>query len=175
VTRSEYVSELRELIGSRLLLLPAVTAVIRDEGGRFLLARHVAGDRWGLVGGAIEPLETPRDALRREIAEELGVESTVGAVIDVYGGADLVTEYPNGDRVGYVTTAYFCVLAAPPMDLARDELSEVAWFPPDEIAGLRRFEWIDRVVADAGRLGGPRRLGRVRDGDGDSDRDVARD
>jgi 8-oxo-dGTP diphosphatase len=61
----------------------------------------------------------------------------------------MMVEYPNGDRVGYVSIAYECELltpAAPDMD----ELLELGWFERDAIAGLPRRHWIDRVIADAG-------------------------
>lgn len=147
---SEYVSAIRGLIGSQLLILPGVTAVIIDGAGRYLLARHVAGDRWGFVGGGIEPLEDPRAALRREVKEELGLEVDIIAVVDSYGGADLTNEYPNGDVVSYVTTAYLCRLAEEPPILETEELSAVGWFFPHEIKQLDRFEWIDRVIDDIG-------------------------
>lgn len=51
---SEYVQSIRERIGNDFLLLPAVTAVIR-EGDRFLLARDAFSRQWTLIGGGIEP------------------------------------------------------------------------------------------------------------------------
>jgi ADP-ribose pyrophosphatase YjhB (NUDIX family) len=148
---SEYVTAIRGLIGSRLLILPGVTAVIRDDAGRYLLARHVAGDKWGFVGGSVDALESPRSALMREVEEELGVMAVIVGVLDSYGGADLVNEYPNGDVVSYVTTAYLCLLEETPTAAEAAEVSAVRWFLPSEIASLDRFTWIDRVINDAER------------------------
>ncbi|MDY6808722.1 MAG: NUDIX domain-containing protein [Actinomycetota bacterium] len=55
------------------------------EPGRLLLAQRryppeVAG-KWELPGGKAEPGESPAAALRRELAEEIGVSVTVGAAL----------------------------------------------------------------------------------------------
>ena len=54
-----------------------VAAILVDETGRYLLQRRddfvglpMAG-HWGCFGGAIEPGETPEQAMRRELVEEL--------------------------------------------------------------------------------------------------------
>lgn len=52
---SPYIRSLRERIGQDILLLPAVSAVIRDDDGRILLARSQGDEQWALVGGGIEP------------------------------------------------------------------------------------------------------------------------
>ncbi|MGO4593609.1 NUDIX domain-containing protein [Leifsonia sp. 2TAF2] len=145
---SEYVQSIRDRIGNDFLLLPGVTAVVRD-GERFLLARHAHSGLWSLIGGGVEPGEELAAALAREVLEETGAEVRVGGIIGAYGGEPMMVEYPNGDRVGYVSIAYECDLltpAAPDMD----ELLELGWFERDAIAGLPRRHWIDRVIGDAG-------------------------
>lgn len=53
-------------------------AVLLHEDGRFLLGRRPAGTfyagYWEFPGGKVEPGETPRDALVRELQEELGIQ-----------------------------------------------------------------------------------------------------
>ena len=61
--------------------IPVVAAVILRRG-RVLVTRrprggHLAG-MWAFPGGKIEPGETAREALRREIREELGCRVAVG-------------------------------------------------------------------------------------------------
>ena len=144
---SDYVASIRSRIGTDLLLLPGVTAVIRD-GDRFLLARHLHSGLWGLVGGGVEPGEEPADALLREVLEETGARVRIRGIVGVYGGRPMMMTYPNGDNVGYVTTAYDCELlsdAAPDLD----ELLELGWFDRGAIPALPHRDWIDRVIDDA--------------------------
>lgn len=132
-----------------MLLLPAVTAVIRD-GDRFLLARRPGSDVWGLIGGGIEPGEEPADAVAREVIEEIGVQPAVGRLVGAYGGEDLIVEYSNGDRVGYTTMAFECAIPAGAEIVFVDgELVEVGWFTIPEIAGLQRESAVDRMLSDA--------------------------
>nr|WP_314844564.1 NUDIX domain-containing protein [uncultured Microbacterium sp.] len=144
--RSDYVASIRARIGDDLLLLPGVTAVIRD-GEDFLLARHSHSGLWSLIGGAVEPGEEPADAVVREVLEETGARVHVDGIVGAYGGRPMMVEYPNGDRVAYVTTAYECrLIDEPHPDMG--ELLELGWFSRDAIPTLERREWIDRVIAD---------------------------
>lgn len=102
------------------------------RGGRGLLAhRHpdrlLYPDVWDVPGGHIEPGETPEQAARRELAEEIGVEvlhlEPVPVVVDV----------PGAETHAFVSREW----AGEPVNLAPDEHDELAWFAPEDLAGLR--------------------------------------
>ena len=61
-----------------------VAAVIFKDGKVFATQRGYGEfkDGWEFPGGKIEPGESPEDALRREIREELEVEVNIGDLID---------------------------------------------------------------------------------------------
>jgi ADP-ribose pyrophosphatase YjhB (NUDIX family) len=75
-----------------------VQALVRDAEGRILLVRPTYVPGWHFPGGGVEPGETAEAALRRELAEEGGVELT--------GQPRLVGLYHNpgwtrGDHVAF--------------------------------------------------------------------------
>jgi 8-oxo-dGTP pyrophosphatase MutT (NUDIX family) len=145
---SEYIAALRSRVGNDLLLLPAVTAVIR-RGDRFLLARGAGEQSWSLVGGGVEPGEHPAAALIREVTEELGVVPEVHGIVGVYGGPSLMVEYANGDRAAYVTTVYDCTIPDAPLTLELEEIAEVRWMTPDDVTRIDLQPWAAAPLADA--------------------------
>jgi 8-oxo-dGTP diphosphatase len=64
-----------------------VAAGVIIERGRVLLTQRKSGTHleglWELPGGKVQPGEDPREALRRELEEELGIEVSVGEIVDV--------------------------------------------------------------------------------------------
>jgi 8-oxo-dGTP diphosphatase len=64
-----------------------VAAAVLIEESRVLVTQRKAGTHlagaWEFPGGKVEPGEDPREALRRELAEELGIDATAGEIVDV--------------------------------------------------------------------------------------------
>ncbi len=64
-----------------------VAAGVVIEGGKVLLSRrksgtHLAG-AWEFPGGKVEVGEDPKDALTRELREELGIDAEAGSILNV--------------------------------------------------------------------------------------------
>lgn len=62
-----------------------VVAALIKQSGRYLIARRTGEDAlagfWEFPGGKVEPGETPRDALVRELTEELSIPSETGQLL----------------------------------------------------------------------------------------------
>jgi 8-oxo-dGTP pyrophosphatase MutT (NUDIX family) len=147
---SGHVAWLRERVGSGMLVLPSVTAVIRDDAGRILLQLHAETDEWGLPGGAVEPEEEPTDALVREVREETGLEVAVGALLGVYGGPDATVRYRNGDVTSYVRTAYAAHPLGGTLQPDGHESLDARWTTPADRSALAIPPIVRRVLSDAG-------------------------
>jgi mutator protein MutT len=67
----------------------AGAAVFADDGRLVLLIKeNYDRRRWGFPGGAVEPGETPEQAVVRETREETGVEVRVDALVGSYSLAE---------------------------------------------------------------------------------------
>lgn len=79
----------------------AAGALFFDQESRVLLVKPSYKKGWDIPGGYVEPGESPRTACDREIAEELGISWSVGALL-VVDWAPIVTE---GDKLLFIFDA----------------------------------------------------------------------
>ena len=104
-----------------------VAALIRRRG-KVLLDRRPPGGRhaglWEFPGGKREPGETDEQALARELFEELGVESTIGAE---------VARSRNLADVDITLVLYQAEIRGEPV---AKEVDAVEWFDPQALASL---------------------------------------
>ncbi|MEM6336705.1 MAG: NUDIX domain-containing protein [Bacteroidota bacterium] len=131
---SDYLRELRGLVGHRLLLLPSVAAVIHDEHGDVLLVKSAAEGRWSLPAGGIEPGETPEEAVCREVAEETGLAVRSTRLLGVVGGQDYRVTYQNGDRVEYTVAVFACTVDQAELTAVDGEVSAFDWVEPSTVS-----------------------------------------
>jgi 8-oxo-dGTP diphosphatase len=104
-----------------------VVAALIERRGRVLLSQRRAdqsfGLSWEFPGGKVEPGEDPRNALVREIREELACSVRVGDVVDVVFHA-----YPAFDLVMpvYRTT----IVRGTPRAA---QVAAIVWVPPSRL------------------------------------------
>ena len=120
---------------SEMRTIEVVAAVIFDERGRIFATQRGYGewkDWWEFPGGKIEAGETPRQALKREIREELEAEIEVGELMKTidynYPNFHLTMHCFKCSLMGGVTLKEHEAAKW----LAPSELSSVNWLPADE-------------------------------------------
>ncbi|MGN0417412.1 MULTISPECIES: (deoxy)nucleoside triphosphate pyrophosphohydrolase [Anaerostipes] len=112
-----------------------VAAIIQKDEYIFATQRGYGEfkDGWEFPGGKIEQGETPKEALVREIKEELNTEINVGKLLDI-------VEY---DYPGFHLTmhCFMCTIKSGNLELKEHEaakwltketLDDVDWLPADE-------------------------------------------
>ena len=105
----EFIVETRKKIGTDLMWVPAVCAVVlRDATDaspwavpEVLLVRRADNGEWTPVTGIADPGEEPHVAAVREVLEETGVRVTAAAILGV--GAHGPVTHANGDKASYMT------------------------------------------------------------------------
>jgi 8-oxo-dGTP pyrophosphatase MutT (NUDIX family) len=147
---SPYLRRLRDLVGRARLVVPSVTALVHDDAGRVLLVRHADRGVWVMPGGAIEPDETPADAVVRETAEETGLRVEPVAIAGVFGGPAFLVRYANGDETNYVMTVFACRTIGGTPRPDGDETLDVRFVARDAVAGLDVAPWVPIVLAAVG-------------------------
>lgn len=123
-------------------------AIILDDQRRVLLVNPTYKAEWEVPGGAVELDESPAQACRREIAEELGINVTIGELLCVdYNRA-------TGD---YLESLMFlfrvATLTAEQLDsirLATDEISECRFCTLDQAQALLSTRLGQRVRSVVG-------------------------
>ena len=130
--------------------IEVVAAIIFDEQGRIFATQRGYGewkDWWEFPGGKIEAGETPEQALKREIHEELDAEIEIGELLRT-----IDYDYPTF----HLTLRCFkCKLSESHVTLLEheaarwlnpSELHSVQWLPADEeiIEELKRFNYFNQ-------------------------------
>ncbi len=131
-----HIKRLRELIGTELLLVPSVAALVRDADGRILLVQVADHGEWTLPGGLLEPDERPEDAVAREAREEAGVEVEVAAPLGVFGGPEFRHAYANGDEIAFMLAVFAAEFRSGETRADGEETTDVGWFAKDELRDL---------------------------------------
>jgi 8-oxo-dGTP pyrophosphatase MutT (NUDIX family) len=143
---SGYLAQLRQKVGHDLLLLPSAAVAIHDVEKGLLVCKHADKNIWVVPGGLIEPGEHPADAAVREAWEETGLLVEITGLLGVYGGPDLIVDYPNGDRAAYIGTIFRGNARGGTMRPDGAEILDVRYFRREELIRAPHSAWMDRCM-----------------------------
>ena len=119
--------------------IEVVAAVILHEGRIFATQRGYGEwkDWWEFPGGKIEQGETPEEALKREIREELSTEINVDCYL-----CTVEYDYP---KFHLTMHCYICSLLTEALHL--NEHEDALWLTPDELDSVK---WLpaDKIIVE---------------------------
>lgn len=133
-------------------IINVVAAIIIEDGKLFATQRGYGEwkDWWEFPGGKIEPGETPQDALKREIREELATEIEVGELLTT-----VEYDYP---KFHLTMHCFLCTVVSGQLSLlehedarwlAMDELDTVKWLPAD-VEVVKKIQRMMQTALDNG-------------------------
>ena len=149
---SPYVAGLRELVGTRLLLLPSVAVLPRSEQG-VMLVQNADDGLWQTIGGALDPDETPEAGAVREMREETGLHVELTGLLGVIAGPGCRVVYPNGDEMATMTAVYRGRITSGELALQLDEVIAHRWVEPADLSALPLSRHASAVLRLAGLTG----------------------
>jgi ADP-ribose pyrophosphatase YjhB (NUDIX family) len=111
-------------------------AVIRDESGRFFLAKRSQGarddqGRWEFPGGSVQMFETREQAAIRNVFQKYNLQVAAGKVLGVYD----VIDHTKGDH--WLSTTFMCrAIGGEAKNLIPESCEEIGWFESGEVRKL---------------------------------------
>lgn len=106
--------------------------------GKLLLEKRRDSDIWGLVGGGCKKYETGRDAIVREVYEELGlrIHRDRFEKLAVYDDPGRIAAYRDGSIWRMVIVVYGLTLTEEPVLRISSESKELRFFTKEEVRQL---------------------------------------
>ncbi len=112
-----------------------VVAAVIERDGRVLIGQRKRGGRhalkWEFPGGKVEPGEDSRDALVRELREELGIEARIGE--EIYSREVRYGDGPSIQLRFYRVTEF----TGEPLNL---DFERIVWEQPAKLTGYDFLE-----------------------------------
>ena len=151
---SNYIMDLRSIVGHRPLLQVGASVIIEDNKGRILLQKRSDNHCWGYAGGSIELDEKVEAAAKRELLEETGLTANSLELFGVFSGEDTHYIYPNGDEVFNIDIVFICRDYSGELICQNNEVEQLKFFAIEELPNkisppikVALNKWIDEKLS----------------------------
>ncbi|HEX9695403.1 MAG TPA: NUDIX hydrolase [Actinomycetota bacterium] len=131
----------------------AVGAIVMDKGRMLMVLRdhEPLKGYWTLPGGRVEPGESLREAVVREVREETGLDIDVDGLLGVV--ERIVRDDDGAIEYHYVIMDF--VATARSTDVkAGDDAADVRWVPTGDLTSLKLTDGLIEFLSDRGVLEG---------------------
>lgn len=156
---SNYIMDLRAIVGHRTLLQVGASVIIEDSNERILLQRRSDNNLWGYAGGSVELDEKVEDSAKRELFEETGIIANSLELFGIFSGKETHYVYPNGDEVSNVDIVFICKDYSGELKRQEDEVEELKFFEasdvPKEISppiNPALNKWIEEKIINTNKI-----------------------
>jgi ADP-ribose pyrophosphatase YjhB (NUDIX family) len=120
-------------------IVPAASAIVRNNEGKILLERRSDNALWGLPGGAMEIGESIGETIVREVREETGLEVVPNCIVGIYSNPKHVIAYSDGEIRQQFSICFACTVIGGEIQVSKESF-EVAFFSPEDIENLAMHE-----------------------------------
>lgn len=151
---SNYIMDLRSIVGHRTLLQVGASVIVEDNNGRILLQKRSDNHCWGYAGGSVELDEKVEDAAKRELLEETGLTANSLELFGVFSGEATHYIYPNGDEVSNVDIVFICRDYSGELIRQEDEVEQLKFFDIEELPKqisqpikIALNKWIEKKIS----------------------------
>ncbi|GGE64692.1 NUDIX hydrolase [Priestia taiwanensis] len=143
-----YIMNLRKKVGAEPLIMVGACVLIFNNENQLLMQLRKDNKCWGLAGGSMELGESLEDVASREMFEETGLKANQLDLLSTFSGKDFYYQYPHGDEVYNVVTAFICRDYCGSLKFEESEATDIQFFdltklpnnisPPDQLV-IERF------------------------------------
>jgi len=131
----------------------AVGAIVMDKGRMLMVLRdhEPLKGYWTLPGGRVEPGESLREAVVREVREETGLDIDVDGLLGV---VERIVRNDDGAIEYHYVIMDFVATARGTDVKAGDDAADVRWVPTGELTSLKLTDGLIEFLSDRGVLEG---------------------
>jgi mutator protein MutT len=124
----------KEVDAKDTVMRPAAYGIVEHDG-KLLLVNTKSTGKWFFPGGAIEQGELSKDALRREIHEETGIQVEIGELFKVHESFFYYDPWEKGFQ--NISLIYLCqpktFTVSDAYNEERDEAEKAQWVSIDDL------------------------------------------
>lgn len=126
------------------------TSVIIKYNNKILLEKRVDSDRWALIGGGLNLIESLEDGIVREIKEETGLKINEESLKfwKVYSDPTRIVEYPDGNVLRIITVVYILELNNGHALICSEESEQLRYFNINELNNINIAETHKHIIEE---------------------------